>query len=298
MSLLVLLSACGRIGYDVLGSSEQGSDPADPGVLSDVGFGDGHWGEAEITTNTTLVNTYFALQSDASAGQTFLEAQSLDLSFLRPGDLLMLWQTSQGDNATRSAESEALSFGTEPASAGRWELVRVRAARGNRIDLGTKLKASYPAAFSQVIVVPEYTRLTLRGQAIAAAWDGRVGGLLALLASEALVLEGELSVKGAGFRGGAYVIDPSQRSACTAIDESSPFGGRIGEGAATALYGLGASGRGNLMQGGGGGLCNASGGGGGGHAAQGGQGGRSTTAEVARSEAPEGEPWSTKRTNS
>jgi uncharacterized protein (TIGR03382 family) len=146
------------------------------------------------------------------------------------------------------------------------------------MGLTAPLVYSYAANVTQVIKVLEYTSvsLTVTGARInALPWDGRVGGVIAFLATGAVNNLGQINANALGFRGGQYVDDPTDALGCTRLDEPAPLGAQKGEGIAVTRYGATQTGRGNVANGAGGGVCLKSGGGGGGNYGAGGMGGRS-----------------------
>ncbi len=84
------------------------------------------------------------------------------------------------------------------------------------MSLSAPLTHAYAAQVSQVIRVPEYTRVHVqKGASLRAEpWDGRTGGVLVFLATETLHNDGEISATGAGFRGGSHVPDALSPEGC------------------------------------------------------------------------------------
>jgi large repetitive protein len=143
--------------------------------------------------------------------------------------------------------------------------------------LTAPLQKAFDAGRTQVIVVPEFTSVTLgAGRRIEGKpWDGSSGGVIAMLVTGAVNNNGVISADGLGFRGGSYVQDMSGTLACSAMDLVPPQGAQRGEGVAAGRYGPTETGRANVAGAGGGGVCLASGGGGGALFGSGGRGGRS-----------------------
>jgi hypothetical protein len=136
---------------------------------------------------------------------------------LAVGDLLLIIQMrgatmdpNDPNNATWGSVSAA-----NLGNAGNYELAGVAGISGNVITLGCALKKSYSGATptdagvtvikAQVIRVAQYTTLTINSGAsiIARAWNGAVGGVVAVHASDTLQLNGSINVTGQGFHGGA-----------------------------------------------------------------------------------------------
>ncbi len=88
----------------------------------------------------------------------------------------------------------------------------------------------------QVIRVPRYNNATLGGTLTAYAWDGRVGGVLAIDVAGTLTLGGAtVSVDGLGFRGGIGQALAGARTGLQAgyrSPDADPASGRKGEGIA------------------------------------------------------------------
>ena len=183
-----------------------------------------------------------------------------------------------------SFEQDTLELGN--SAVGRWELGTITDFNSTTgaLVLSQPLKYSYAPDATQVILVPEYTSVTVADGARIEAlpWDGASGGVVAFLAQEGIQLNGTgvISAASAGFRGGVFTREeggPAEGCEPT-DDEAGDFRlGARGEGLSTTRYtGAGAlRGRRNFTHGGGGGVCKQSGGGGGGNAGMGGVGGMS-----------------------
>ncbi|MCP3062966.1 hypothetical protein LXT21_29700 [Myxococcus sp. K38C18041901] len=245
------------------------------------GLGDALNGALTVTTANTVINTAMPLALGSARGDTSLAVTS---SAAPPvGGLVMVHQTMGFPASTPSGSTGQ----TSPGGVGRWEFARVSQVRVGSptvLSLSAPLVNPYTAPGTQVVTVPEYTRVTVSssGSLVARPWDGSSGGIVAFLATGAVSLEGDISASGAGFRGGA-AINNIARSGCAGNDLAPSQGGAFkGEGLVVQRYGT-ASGRGNLVNAGGGGICHNSGGGGGGHRGFGGTGGRSSsTLDTAR----------------
>jgi hypothetical protein len=90
-------------------------------------------------------------------------------------------------------------------NAGNYEFAGVAAIAGTTITLGCNRQKAYTAAGNaQVIRVPQYGTLTVTGAGsiTAPAWNGTVGGVVAVQAATTLQLNGSIDVTGTGFRGG------------------------------------------------------------------------------------------------
>jgi len=241
-------------------------------------------GPLTVSTVNRVLNSYSALTASAPAGATSLtvnaltDLDSVDFGPLAAGDLLLVVQ-AQGATID---QTDTTSYGAVTAlnGAGLYELVTVTGVTApNGIQLGCSglVNAYDAAAHTQVVRVPQLTSLTVSAGAsvTAPAWDGAIGGVVALHVQSLVSLDGDLDVSGKGFRGGA-VDDASRnqnldvtlyRSTSNADGASKGEGvaGFIAEYTATGLYGRGApanaGGGGNSHNGGGGGGAHANAGG-------------------------------------
>jgi hypothetical protein len=230
-------------------------------------------GARTIAAANTVVNQYTSLTADAASGSATLTVQSAaDLNpgadALAGGDLLLVVQMQGATIDTSNAASATWGQVTALGNAGNYELVEVSSVAGNTVTLLCGLKNSYTATGKvQVIRVPQYTTLTVNAGAsiTAPAWDGTVGGVVAVRVQNALTLNGSIDVSAKGFRGGA--IDNTTTAAATNValyaGNAAADGALKGEGIAglVAAYGRGApangGGGGNAHNGGGGGGANA-----------------------------------------
>lgn len=234
-------------------------------------------GAVTVTAPETVLNRYAALKLDAKAGTQQLTVDPLaDLAPVVAGDLLLVLQ-AQGAVINGS---DTASFGsiTDYGSAGRYEFVTVASvdAIGDTIfiDGGCGgLRFDYTAAgHTQVVRVPQLATLTIEagGSVTALAWDGRVGGVAAVVADSISAI-GDLDVSGKGFRGGGADNTSSAPIGTDVAGYRSTqpaLGAEKGEGIAGAAADYQATaggryGRGAAANGGGGGNAHNAGGGGG-----------------------------------
>ncbi|HYH94427.1 MAG TPA: hemagglutinin, partial [Hyalangium sp.] len=252
-----------RTALLVLGLLLAGSALAEPDTF---GLGTGRSGPLQVTVLDTVINRYAQLTAGAAAGTKDLTVS--DSSGFIAGDLVLLHHSTGLTPAPESGDQRRLRLDT--GTPGRFEYGRVEAVSPGGLRLTAPLMNGYPASVAQVVSVPEYTDVqVLAGASLRAApWDGRVGGILALLATGTLNNSGLVSVDGAGFRGGVF-LNHANLNGCAGLDEPVASGGSYkGEGLVDGRYGM-ASGRGNVANAGGGGNCHNAGGGGGGHAGMG-----------------------------
>ncbi|MFT3711658.1 MAG: hypothetical protein QM817_28810 [Archangium sp.] len=246
-------------------------------------LGDGHHGSLTVSARRTL-SPSVPLSADANAGAHSLDLPA-DAGFVS-GDLLLVHRTT---STTGANDRDAGAFDLSTTDLGQFEFVRLGAATASGFALQTTLSRSYPAAGSQAVLVHEFTDVTVLDAGVivpANSWNGSAGGIVAFLVLNELTLDGTIDVSGAGFRGGAPVVDFAGNDpatfGCTDPDQALPRGAHKGEGFFSSLYGPTAAGLGRALNGGGGGDCHNSGGGAGSHVGAGGQGGASWDADGSR----------------
>jgi len=168
-------------------------------------------------------------------------------------------------HASFTAGQKILIHQTQGTNAGNWERNEISTYATGTITTVNALAYSYSSSGSnkaQVIVIPEYTNVTIDSGKIwtAKAWDGTVGGILVFLASGTLTVTGTISANGKGFAGGAWANqsygDQGDSQTTTGTYTSSANGGGGGGGRRET----------------GGGADDAAGGGGGGYGAAGSNG--------------------------
>jgi uncharacterized repeat protein (TIGR01451 family)/LPXTG-motif cell wall-anchored protein len=274
---------------------------------------------------TGVVNTYYAGVGSAAAGSTTLDvgASSGAATPIAAGDMLLVMQMQDAD--INSTNTDAYGHGppaATPASGytalnatGRYEYVMATSGVvAGSVDIsglgsGGGLISSYRTAAAtatagqrtfQVIRVPQHTTATTSNSLTAPAWNGSVGGVLALDTSSTLTLSGTVSVDGLGFRGAPGI----QRGGAAGLSNTDVVtsavlnaNGNKGEGIAGTPVGNssgngypgGDAARGAPGNAGGGGTDGRpsnndqnSGGGGGGNGGTGGQGGNSWSSNLPR----------------
>ncbi|HUL85720.1 MAG TPA: DUF11 domain-containing protein [Actinomycetota bacterium] len=275
-------------------------------------------------TLTGVVNTYYPGVGVAAAGAGSIDvgAPSGAATPIASGDLLLVIQMQDAD--FDSTNTNAYGHGGAPAApasgytalnaTGLYEYVRATSAvaagnvsitglgAGGGLLHGYRSAAATPTAGQrtfQVIRVPQYTTATTSSGLTALAWNGSVGGVLALDASGDLTLGGGVSLDGLGFRGAPGL----QRGGAggfantdTAVSATANVDGNKGEGIGGTPVGTvagngypgGDAARGAPGNAGGGGTDGNptandqnTGGGGGGNGGAGGQGGNSWFSNLA-----------------
>ncbi len=217
---------------------------------------------------TSVVNTYTRLTANASVGNTSLTVQSN--TGITAGDLVMIYQAQGAVINTASNQGNTYGEITDYANAGHYELRGVLSVAGTTtINLTAAVQNNYSVSGNtQVVRVPQYNNATIRsaGTLRATAWDGQVGGIVALRVTNTLTVTGQINVSGQGFRGGTLTVGNSATTDFTVFRSTSANDGAMkGEsiaGLATSLTNGGYS-RGAAANGGGGGNTHNGGGGGG-----------------------------------
>ncbi|MDH4474182.1 MAG: gliding motility-associated C-terminal domain-containing protein [Fluviicola sp.] len=159
---------------------------------------------------------------------------------------------------------------------GNYEFAEIIAINGNTITFQNQLLNSYTiSGLVQLVLVPQYTNVTVNGQLTAQDWNGSTGGVLVIEVSGTLTINAPISVTGKGFRGSFGCNNPD--GGCGNFPNyyyavSSGDGAEKGEGIAIVDATMN-GGRGALANGGGGGNKHNTGGGGGSNASMGGRGG-------------------------
>jgi MYXO-CTERM domain-containing protein len=238
-------------------------------------------GDRTITAANTVVNTYAALYAGVNRNNNKITVRPTeDATFansLAQGDLLLIIQMAGAAMDTTNTIDYGTVSSTNLGNAGHYEFASVESVTGNEITLTCLLKNDYtgPAGKTQVVRVPQYKTLTIQSannaSITAPAWDGTVGGVVAVHAETTLVLNGKIDVTAKGFRGGA--TDDNTGSTSTYRSPNDTDGADKGE----SIVGYGAEyntrggryGRGAPANGGGGGDSHNAGGGGGANARHG-----------------------------
>ncbi len=289
LPILLGLATCGRCLRALPGGSKRASIGLFFFLLALSGpparAQQGKTGTGTITAAGTVVNTYTFLATDAAAGASIITVSNSALTggafagSLATGDLLMLIQM-QGATINTTVTSSAYGAVTAYNNAGRYELVEVKTVpTTTTITLQCGLANSYTATGNvQVVRVPRYTTLTLNANTsiVAPAWNGSVGGIVALEAQGNVTLNtgAAINVSGLGFRGGAlHNLSTIPNGGTSYASTSNLQGGEKGEsiaGSAATYDGLtGRYGRGAPANGGGGGNTHNAGAGGGANAGSG-----------------------------
>ncbi len=243
-------------------------------------------GALTISTPTTKVNEFTTLSANAAAGASTISVAASALntnsrfsSTLQVGDLVMIYQTQGAIIKTfttvpgqDSTYGQILNYN----GAGNFEFAQVYSIpNATSIVLDCGLQNSYLiAGKTQVVRVPRYTTLTVAagGELTTDAWNGNIGGVLAVEVNGLTTINGTVNATGLGFRGGVAQNNGNFGGArFVDLAAGANEGGEKGESIAGSItdYSLSYGGQyamGAPANGGGGGDCHNAGGGGGANA--------------------------------
>src|SRR5580692_4661676 len=184
---------------------------------------------------TGIINTYYPPKAAGTlaAGATTVKlgTSSGAAKQIASGDLLLIIQMqdalisstntgaygdgSAGDPATGSTNLQSTGLfeyvtASSTVAAGTGTLTFLGTGSGGGL-LNTYVEAAYKAGANgqqtyQVIRVPQYTSATLSSGLVPLAWNGAVGGVLALDVASQLTLNGTVAADSLGFRGGGGLL--------------------------------------------------------------------------------------------
>jgi len=229
---------------------------------------------AQSVQQAGIINHYAAASGiDTCTGGLVVS----DTTGFREGMEILMIQMQGADIST--VNSPLFGILTALGSAGRWERNYVDSIATGVIFLKQKLLHSYKwAGKVQIVTIPVFSNLTVTDTLKPRAWNGTVGGVLALKVTGILTLNAPVWADATGFRGGAAFIAATNN--CNGVIPESSYVYAAGtwrsslKGEGIAAIGAGREmGRGPQANGGGGGNDHNSGGGGGGNFATGGRGG-------------------------
>jgi gliding motility-associated-like protein len=211
-----------------------------------------------------IINSYASVS--AIAGNVITVNTTAGFS---AGDKLMIIQmkgaTVNGGNSQNFGNITSLN------SAGMYEFKTITAIAGNQITLNSPLQNNYNVnAYVQIVRVPRYCIATVTSTITCPAWNGSVGGIIALQCGT-LILNSDINANGCGFRGGNFTTGFfSCNTGIWAAGGTS--GGEKGESISDWIANFNQC-KANQANGGGGSNRGNSGGGGGGNGGAGGLGG-------------------------
>lgn len=184
--------------------------------------------------------------------------------------------------AEMSIENDA-TFGqvsSNNLTAGQYDWTEIERIQGNEITLLHPISTAYDVSqVVQLVGVPTYDNARVISDLIPMAWDGNLGGVLAIEVTGTLELSSNIIASGMGFRGGQSIQAADDN--CTLLTSANNYfyasgnwrGSAKGEGIVPIASGR-ELGRGPQANGGGGANTHNAGGGGGSNRAQGGIGGQ------------------------
>jgi hypothetical protein len=194
------------------------------------------------------------------------------------GDTVLLIQMTGAD----ISQTTGANWGdvSNISSAGNYEIHEIINIIGSNIYFKYARQYTYTptTAVVQLILIPQFTDVTVTGPLMPKAWDGNTGGVLVLQASGTVTLNDSISATNRGFRGGKMSSAGGTCSSAGGTNDyfayPSALGGQKGEGITSVGYlATRESGRGKNANGGGGGNTHNTGGGGGANYGAGGRGG-------------------------
>lgn len=241
-----------------------------------------------VSITHAQVNAYARITAVSGTTLTLSNANTTYHSFTA-GDQVVVMQMQDNVIGTTTNTS---GFGSLSAisNAGLYEVATISsvgftAGVPTSVVLTTALKRAYTTGSNsrvQLISFRNYgTNYTVSAAITPLAWDGNIGGVVAIQVSGTLTLSKSITADGLGFRGGA--VSANYESSCepAVYTSSSTNYANKGEGIYLATDANYAGGRGKIINGGGGGSDDNGGGGGGGNFTFGGDGGPGWTCTAA-----------------
>jgi hypothetical protein len=246
------------------------------------GLGNGQHGALRVQQMNVTINIATALTASAAADSKTLSV--MDSAGFAAGELVLVLQVSSEGPVPEAGSPGPIDLNASPG-AGHWEFARLESVGNGVLNLTAPLVSAFVAPGSQVVRVPEYTSVHVQPSSSirVTPWNGSSGGVLAFLATDAVLNQGTLNADSAGFLGGVFAVSATRVTGCTDLNQSEATGGaQKGEGIFKSVAGAPTHGYGALGNGGGGGNCEDGGGGGGGHGGVGGKGGFTTSTDGSR----------------
>ncbi|MEP6512620.1 MAG: hypothetical protein ABJA79_02030, partial [Parafilimonas sp.] len=228
---------------------------------------------AQVSNIGNIINAYAeVLNYDACNNKLTVS----DASAYKTGDTVLLIQMKGAIIDTGNSASFGKILGYR--SAGYYEINYVKQKTGNDIFLTNIPIHSFnvPDGQVQLIRVPYYVNANITSTLKCKAWNGKTGGVAALIVQNTLELNNAIDVSGLGFTGGSGKNKFRDGVFCFNADyydtpaQTNDQAAEKGESFTQTSYGK-TGGRGAYASGGGGGQLHNSGGGGG---ANGGSGGK------------------------
>lgn len=225
-----------------------------------------------------VINDYARIDSIVPTKDTLHLSSN---AFLVAGDTVLVMQMKGAEPDLTNSNKENLGSIKFMNQAGKMEFVKLsKVLPDNKVLLGRPLMQTYDPslAVQQLIRVPSFQQARVTSNLSATAWDGSVGGVVALMVHDTLFLDAPIDVSGQGFKGGVPVF--SSTTIRCAADDPDFFGrmmfsesetkevGRKGEGVIETQI-ANSKGMGRWGNAGGGGNGRFAGGGGGGNSGSG-----------------------------
>lgn len=181
--------------------------------------------------------------------------------------------TLSATNASFAAGQLVLIHQTRGTGVGNWEVAQISSYVAGTITLTSPLVNTYTdsgASQAQVLVLKQYSQVSVSSTLTAKTWDQNVGGIVGFLCSGLTTISSTITANGAGFAGGQKpASSPGQQGEGTSGaggTQSQAANGSGGGGGATSNGGGGGGGNGGNGTVGGGGASGGTGGGTGGAA--------------------------------
>ncbi len=220
-----------------------------------------------------VISTKACVRVDNTSGLTF-------------NDLVLIIQMKGATVST--SNSSAFGSVSNMQNAGNYEISTICSIRGDSVFLFKQLVQSYTVSDKvQLVRIPQYSTAIVTDSLKAMSWDSTSGkgGVLAILASDDLILNAPLSANKAGYKGGAYVLSDNTCFNFFAANNyaydptnTTPQDGAYKGESVTSLPISQSGGKGAAANGGGGGNNHNNGGGGGANLSAGGLGGGNSSA--------------------
>jgi hypothetical protein len=210
----------------------------------------------ECVAVTTIAGDINLTTSPVTEGRACAEAPEYSVTALAPGQITLQGPVLDG---CLEAGDELLLINlqgtpTETANVGNWELLHAESVAGNIVTLVTPKLRFYGSTLGSdaniglvagtqrvmLLRVPQFGKLVIGegARVTAAAWDGKLGGVIALRA-RALSLAGQVDARQLGYRAGRSSDDDDTCSDSVATEAGESIGGL---GGATTLRNNGGSG--------------------------------------------------------
>ncbi|MBI3962377.1 MAG: hypothetical protein HY335_06480 [Deinococcus sp.] len=161
-------------------------------------FGTSADGDLVATGTVVIDQVKSAVFGVNLAGQRTLQVRS-SAGFTAGDEVLIISMQDPESNLSRNV-------------AGQYEIHFITAVSGNTLTIDAPLTNTYNTSNGQkhqVLRVPNYINVAVRGRLTASAWNGETGGIVFLRALESVEIDlgGLVTVAGDGFRGGAAGVD-------------------------------------------------------------------------------------------